>query len=92
VRAAFDKWAGPNFFASPLLPRSLPGLRHFFDWMVRTGYHAGDQLVAAWEALHFLLPWYGEQRSGVVRMDPSEAMPPPEQAIGGKGRVLCDVL
>ncbi len=92
VRSAFDKWAGPNFFASPLLPRWLPGIRGLYDWTLKTGYHAGTRLVAAWEALHFLLPWYGEQPSEVVRMDPSEAMPPPEQAITGKGRVLCDVV
>ena len=91
VRSAFDKWAGPNFFASPLLPRWLPGLRQMFDWMVRTGYNASDRLVAAWEALHFLLPWYGEQDPEVVRRNPTEELPPPEQALAGKGRVICHV-
>jgi hypothetical protein len=91
VRSAFDKWAGPNFFASPSLPRWLPGIRGFFDWMVRTGYNSSERLVAAWEALHFLLPWYGEQGGEVVRMSPAEELPPPQVALEGKGRVLCDV-
>lgn len=89
VRSAFDKWAGPNFFASPLLPRWLPGLREVFDWMVSTGYNGSDRLVAAWEVLHFLLPWYGEQASEVVRMGPSDELPPPSDALEGEGRVIA---
>jgi hypothetical protein len=96
VRSAFDKWAAPNFFASPLLPRWLPLLRQSFDWMVHTGYNASDQLVAAWEALHFLLPWYGELApSEVVRQSPAEELPPPADAVveeeeqSDKGRVIC---
>jgi hypothetical protein len=91
IRSAFDKWAGPNFFASPLLPRWLPGIRGLFDWMVATGYNGSERLVAAWEALHFLLPWYGEQASEVVRMSPAEELPPPSEALVGLGRVICNV-
>jgi hypothetical protein len=91
IRSAFDKWAGPNFFASPLLPRWLPGIRGLFDWMVATGYNASERLVAAWEALHFLLPWYGEHAGEVVRMSPAEELPPPQEALEGKGRVICHV-
>ncbi len=91
VRSAFDKWAGPNFFASPLLPRWLPGLRGLFDWMVRTGYNGSDRLVAAWEALHFLLPWYGDRAGEVIRMSPAEELPPPQEALEAEGRVICHV-
>jgi len=58
---------------------------------VRTGYNWSDRLVAPWEAPHFLLPWYGEQDPEVVRRKPSEELPPPEQALAGKGRVICHV-
>jgi hypothetical protein len=45
--------------------------------------------VAAWEALHFLLPWYGEQAGEVVRMRPSDELPPPHEAVEGEGRVIA---